>query len=257
MPTNEHESILLILGFLRINNRRTPIIPMDIIHMIARFDLYCTMLEIQAAKICHEWRYLATFKHPGAPIDKGIEFLMEQYNKPIYNHIGHGNRNTTIASFLYDQRKAFSRESIGTYLIQHYKEILEDFLSCFDFKDKSIYCAFKEFSTVCGLPNFPPRLDEYLEMFAKEYFKQYGTNDDLTQDEVYIFALCLVLLSTNMCSYKRPLMSKLEWRNSFMQCCNFGTTAKRMIDEMCDNVFAQTEHIPAHNGLVILIECPR
>ena len=186
---------MLITGYSKeIYNSR---IPVDVTHLIGSFDLYCSMIEYRASQICREHKYLKTFSHITAPVYKGVEFLLEQYDKNGYmEYIDDRNQKRLIASFLYHQHGVLERDSVAAYFTEN-EEVLVEYAALFDFRGKTVDVALREFVTRFRLPGEAQTIDKFMMIFAKGYMHDHG-DTDLIEDDVYILAYSILMLNTSL-----------------------------------------------------------
>ena len=226
MPSNERECMMIITGFLHFHqNENQSIIPMDIVYLISSFDLYCSIIEYQTLEVCKKWKYLKTFKHPSAEIDKGVEFLTAKYHQNWRMQIDQGK---SIASFLYNQHKKLDKVSIGVYLTKH-EDVLAEYATFFNFRDKDIHTAFREFISGFKVLAEAPHIDMVNRIFTKGYMSHYHNDGDLIGEDVYDLTYAMVLMSDHLrYGYK---ISQEFFRRELVGSL-ISNTAKAMIDDI-------------------------
>ncbi|EMD38471.1 hypothetical protein CERSUDRAFT_113640 [Gelatoporia subvermispora B] len=124
----------------------------------------------------------------------GLSFLEE--NKLIY--MGPDEpRPVTLAKFLKSNTR-LDKRVIGDFISKPENiEVLKVFMGLFDFKDKSVADAMREFLEAFRLPGEAQQISRITETFAEVYFATKPA-EVKSQDAVYVLAYSIILLNTDL-----------------------------------------------------------
>ena len=99
------------------------------------------------------------------------------------------NNPTEIGKFLYENRESLNETKVGAYLsfFENFG-ILQEFVDCFSFENKSIVDALRIFLSSFRLPGDAQMIDRILQCFATRYMSTAGefANVFVAIDSCYI-----------------------------------------------------------------------
>ncbi|OCH87410.1 Sec7-domain-containing protein [Obba rivulosa] len=123
----------------------------------------------------------------------GLSFLEE--NKLIYTDPDEP-RPVSLAKFLKSSTR-LDKRVIGDFISKpENTEVLKAFMSLFDFKDKSVADAMREFLEAFRLPGESQQISRITETFAEVYFATKPA-EVKSQDAVYVLAYSIIMLNTD------------------------------------------------------------
>ncbi|KAF8432469.1 hypothetical protein L210DRAFT_3623319 [Boletus edulis BED1] len=126
----------------------------------------------------------------------GLAFLEE--NKLIYSDLSpEVSKAKSLAKFLKSSTR-LDKRLLGDYLSKlDNSELLREFMSLFDFKNKPMVDAMREMLETLRLPGEAQQIDRIAETFASVYFASKPA-EIKTQDAVYVLAYSIILLNTDL-----------------------------------------------------------
>ncbi|KAH7889929.1 hypothetical protein F5I97DRAFT_1924441 [Phlebopus sp. FC_14] len=126
----------------------------------------------------------------------GLAFLEE--NRLIYSDLSSGvSQLRSLALFLKSCTR-LDKRLLGDYLSKpDNAELLKEFMSLFDFKDKPVADAMREMLETFRLPGEAQQIDRIAETFAFVYFASKPA-EIRTQDAVYVLAYSIIMLNTDL-----------------------------------------------------------
>ncbi|KAG9318241.1 hypothetical protein JVU11DRAFT_322 [Chiua virens] len=126
----------------------------------------------------------------------GLAFLEE--NKLIYSDLSpEVSQAKSLAMFLKSSTR-LDKRLLGDYLSKPDNlELLKEFMSLFDFKDKPMVDAMREMLESLRLPGESQQIDRIAETFASSYFASKPA-EIKTQDAVYVLAYSIIMLNTDL-----------------------------------------------------------